>query len=183
MFGALAAQSGDDTWRELMELRRMCRNGEVLGQAERTGTKRIRNCVRRSLGRIRFEQRDEANARRYFSEASALYRKGTDLPQIVRLLESSVERNPGDAEAWRLYGDALRTAKQWSAAVLAYHEALTFNARDGEAICGAARCYEALGFKKLAASAAWWAMLTSDDDATIKCSESVLKRIYPHVFF
>lgn len=182
-FGTLADQSGADTWRELMELRRMYRNGEVSGHAERAGTTRLMNCVRKSWGRIRFEQRDDPNARRSFSEAYALYRKGTDLPRIVRLLESSLERNPGDVEAWRLYGDALRTAKQWNVAVLAYHEALTFNARDGEAICGAARCYEALGFKKLAASAAWWALLTSDDDETIKCSESVLKRIYPHVFF
>ena len=181
-FETLAVQSGDDTWRELMELRRMCRNCEVCGHVESTGTKRIRNCVRRSLGRIRFGYRDDAIARRFFSDASALYRNGTDLPQIVRLLGDSVERNPGDAEAWRLYGDALRTAKQWNAAVLAYPQALTFNAGDGEAVCDSARYYEALGFKKLAASAAWWAMLTSDDDATIKCSESILKRIYPHVF-
>ena len=181
-FKMLADSSGSGTWQEFMELRRMYRDDDRWEQVGKADVARRRTCVRKSLGRIRFAPKNDAKARGSFSEAAALYRKGTDLPQIVRLLESSLERNPGDAEAWRLYGDALRTSKSWKIAILAYHQALMFNAHDGEAICGVARCYEALGFKELATSAAWWALLTSDVDEIRDCSTAILKRNHPHAF-
>ena len=78
--------------------------------------------------------------------------------------------------------DLLCTDRRWAAAVLAYHEALALNAEDGDAICGVTRCYEELGLTKLAASAAWWALLSSNVEEVQNRSILVLKKAYPDAF-
>ena len=178
----LSDSSGSDAWREWAQLWRCCRGSDILVSASGKEHAGIKNSVTRSLGRARFTSMDDERAKALFMEAKSLFMQGKDLPRIVELLERSLARNPGDRNAWCLYGDALRTDRRWAAAVLAYHETLTFDAKDGDAICGAARSYEELGFPKLAASAAWWALLSSKDEEVQSRSVLILKKAHPDAF-
>jgi len=178
----LSGSFGSDAWREWFQLWRDCRKCDILVSALGKDYVGIKNSVTRSLGRARFMSMDDEQSKELFAEAKFLFMQGKDLPRIVELLERSLARNPGNRDAWRLYGDALRTDKRWAAAVLAYHEALAFDAEDGDAICGAARCYEELGLTKLAASAGWWALLSSNDEKVQNRSILVLKKVHPDAF-
>ena len=178
----LSDSSGADAWREWAQLWRDCRGCDILASASGKEHAGIKNSVTRSLGRARFSSMDDEQAKEFFAEAKFLFMQGKDLPRIVELLERSLARDSGDRDAWRLYGDALRTDRRCAAAVLAYHEALAFNAEDGDAICGVMRCYEELGLTKLAASAAWWALLSSNDEEVQNRSILVLKKAYPDAF-
>ena len=172
----LATSSGSDVWCEFTELRRTCIDAELL---DGEGLQRIGDCVRRSFGRAMFDDNADAEAMRLFQKAKEMFRLGKDLPGIIRLLERSLAKNPGTADSWRLYGDALRTARRWPSAVLAYHQAISLGIENGEAVCGAARCYEAMGYKGLAGTAAWWGLLSSPEEALRGEFSKLLKRIYP----
>ena len=178
----LTVVSGSDAWREWLKLWRICRECDIFGGAAGEEAIRLRNSVRRSLGRAEFTPVEGEEAQKLYSDAKYLYGCGKDLPRIIDSLEQSLIQGFCTFEVWRLYGDALRTAKRWPAAVLAYHEALACDVKDGEVVCALSRCYEELGFKKLAASAAWWAILVSKDDEVQKRSNSALRRVYPDVF-
>lgn len=172
----LAASSGSDVWREFAELRRKCFDA---GLSDGEGLQRIGGCVRRSFGRAMFDDNADAEAMQLFQKAKEMFRLGKDLPGIIRLLERSLAKNPGAADSWRLYGDALRTARRWPSAVLAYHQAISLGIENGEAVCGVVRCYEAMGYKGLAGTAAWWGLLSSPEEALRGEFSKLLKRIYP----
>ena len=178
----LASSSGAESWREFAEIRRACLKANLSGGEGSEGLQGIGDCVRRSFGRAEFSDNADAEAQRLFQRATEMFRQGKDLPGIIRLLERSLARNPGNADAWRLYGDALRTDKRWPAAALAYHQALSIHSRDCEAVYGAARCYEAMGGRCLARAAAWWGVLSSSDEALRGEFSKMLRRLYPDVF-
>ena len=175
----LATSSGTGVWREFAELRRACLNADLSG---RDGLQRIGDCVRRSFGRAAFNDNADAEAMQLFQQAKEKYGLGKDLPGIITLLERSLARNPGAIGSWLLYGDALRTARRWPDAVLAYHQVLSLSDGNCEAIYGAARCYEAMGNKGLAGAAAWWGTLSSADEDLRGEFSKLLKRVYPDAF-
>ena len=175
----LATTSGTGVWREFEELRRACLNADL---SSREGLQRIGDCVRRSFGRAAFNDNADVEAMQLFQRAKEMFRLGKDLPGITRLLERSLARNPGAAAPWLLYGDALRTGRHWPEAVLAYHQALSLDAGNCEAIYGAARCYEAMGVKGLAGAAAWWGMLSSADESLRGEFSKLLKRVCVDAF-
>ena len=175
----LATASGSDVWREFAALRQSCIGADLLCVG---GCPDIGNCVRRSLGRAKFDDKANSESEQLFQSAKELFASGQNLPQIIRDLESSLARNPGSIAAWRLYGDALRTAKRWSAAALAYHVALSIDVGDIEVIYGVARCYEAMGLKNMAGAASWWGIVASTDGSLRDEFAGMLKRIYPDAF-
>ncbi len=179
VLGDLATASGSDVWREFAELRQSCLSADLLRVADRSD---IGNCVRRSLGRVKFDGKTDSESEQLFKSAKELFVSGRSLPQIIRDLELSLARNPGSIAAWRLYGDALRTDKRWVAAILAYHEVLSIDVGDIEAIYGVTRCYEAMGLKKLAAAATWWGIVASTDGSFRDEFAGMLKRVYPDAF-
>lgn len=178
----LSGTTGSDVWRELGTLRRRClKCGFSMSEKGEAGC-RIANSVCKSFGRIAFVNVADETAERMYLKAEELFKKGKNLPQIIADLEGAIVRNPGLADVWKLYADALRTDGRYEAAVLAYHEAICCDTKDVEAIYGLARCYEFMGFKNLAASAAWWGLLSAPDDVRREGLVSLLKRIYPDVF-
>ena len=179
VLGDLATASGSDVWREFAELRQSCLSADLLSVADRSD---IGNCVRRSLGRVKFDGNTDSESEQLFKSAKELFVSGRSLPQVIRNLELSLARNPGLSVAWRLYGDALRTDKRWVAAILAYHEVLSIDVGDIEAIYGVTRCYEAMGLKKLAAAATWWGIVASTDGSFRDEFAGMLKRVYPDAF-
>ena len=179
VLGDLATASGSDVWREFAELRQSCLSADLLSVADRSD---IGNCVRRSLGRVKFDGNTDSESEQLFKSAKELFVSGRSLPQVIRNLEFSLARNPGLSVAWRLYGDALRTDKRWVAAILAYHEVLSIDVGDIEAIYGVTRCYEAMGLKKLAAAATWWGIVASTDGSFRDEFAGMLKRVYPDAF-
>ena len=72
--------------------------------------------------------------------------------------------------------------KRWAAACLAYHEVLSADVGDIDAIYGVARCYEAMGLKKLAGAASWWGIVASTDSSLRDEFARLLKGVYPDAF-
>ena len=179
VLGDLAKASGSDVWREFAELRQSCLCVDLLSVG---GSSDSGNCVRRSFGRVKFADKADSDSEQLFLSAKKLFASGRNLTQIIRDLELSLARNPGSTAAWRLYGDALRTDKRWVAAILAYHEVLSVDVSDVDAIYGVARCYEAMGLRKLAGAAAWWGIVASTEGLLRDEFAGMLKRVYPDAF-
>ena len=179
VLGDLATASSSDVWREFAQLRQSCLNADLLCAGDCPG---IGNCVRRSLGRVNFADKADRDSKQLFQSARELFASGRSLQQIITDLELSLARNPGSTAAWRLYGDALRTDKRWVAACLAYHEVLSADVGDIDAIYGVARCYEAMGLKKLAGAASWWGIVASTDSSLRDEFARLLKGVYPDAF-
>ena len=175
----LRERTGCETWTEFAKLRELELNSFATNGWQRS---RIRSAVGRALGRVKFKKGRHESGDMDFRGARNLYRRGKDLPRIVSLLETAIEKNAENHEHWRYYGDALRTSGRYSEAAVAYQQAIALDESDSEAVMGLARACERLGLKKLAASVCWMALIQFKDDVSRAVSVDMLRKLLPDVF-
>ena len=91
-----------------------------------------------------------------FNKAVALYRKGKDVPRIVKLLSESIAINPIGADKWGYLGGALKISGKNEDALFAYLQSLRFNPKNNWAWKGLQECCEKCGYKENAKGLAWY---------------------------
>lgn len=171
--------TGCGAWSEFAKLRKL----ELLSfETNGWNTSRVRSAVGCALGRVKFKKGRHESGDMDFREARNLYRRGKDLPRIISLLETAIEKNAENHEYWRYYGDALRTGGRFSEAAVAYQQAIALDESDCEAVMGLAQACERLGLKKLAASACWWGLIRFKNNESRAASIDMLGRSLPDVF-
>lgn len=94
-----------------------------------------------------------------FAEAERLYREGKDIPRIIELLSESIALNPIGYKKWLYLGGVLKASDKTSDALIAYVQALKFNAEDKWAWKGLLDCCKKLGMKTNAKGLSWYLKL------------------------
>lgn len=183
LWGRALKDLTDDTgcwaWRDLAQLRQMVQKE---GMPASWCDSPARAGAWRTTGRLVGVESRDLEAQTWFGEARNLYRRGVDLPRVIGLLERAIDRNPGDAESWRCYGDALRTDRRWLEAAVAYQESLTLGSEDLNMILDLARVYENLGLRHMAGSVGWWVLMQGDRGGCHDKVVAFMKELMPDVF-
>lgn len=175
----LTERTGCGAWRDLAQLRQMTLKA---GMPASWGDSPVRAGAWRTTGRlVAVESRDE-EAQAWFGEARSMYRRGLDLPKVIVLLERAIDRNPGNSECWRYYGDALRTDRRCLEAAVAYQESLTLGNEDLGMILDLARVYVNLGLRHMSGSAGWWVLMQDECGNCRNKVVSFMKELMPDVF-
>lgn len=103
-----------------------------------------------------FWREDDGGA---FAEAEKLYRKGKDIPKIIRLLAESISKNPIGVKKWSYLAGVLKVSKRYDDALVAYIQTLKFDQSNTWAWKGVLECCQRLGFKSNAVGLAWYLKL------------------------
>ena len=91
-----------------------------------------------------------------FAEAEKLYRRGKDIPRIIRLLAESIAKNPIGVKKWSYLAGVLKVSNRHEDALMACIQTLKFDPSNKWAWKGVLECCQKLGFKSNASGLAWY---------------------------
>lgn len=118
-----------------------------------------------------------------FGDALALWDSGdpNTLPQILSLLQDSIEANPTNPEAWKYLAAGLRASSQPEMALIAYNVAGRLAPEDAMVTAYQALLYQSLGYPALANGAAWKALLADPPEKVAARARKILLSNHPDV--
>lgn len=99
-------------------------------------------------------------------KAKSLYRRGKDLPQIIKLLSESIAEDPINAEKWKYMGGALYVKGDYMDAIVAYVQSLRLNQQDNEAWKGLLNACQKAQLSRHAEGLKWYLLMKENATLT-----------------
>ena len=91
-----------------------------------------------------------------FDDAVKLYKKGKDIPRIIKLLAKSIAASPIGTEKWQYLGGVLNASGKYQDAVIAYMQSLRQDSSNTYSWKGLATALDKAGYPENAKGVTWY---------------------------